>query len=214
MNEQIAICSTCFGGDAYLEQQKRLIHSLSKTNPHKKWFIHSNEYPPGSPTFDQSLYGFKVYAVAEALHAGYKKIIWIDTACIVHGTVDYLFEESMPPVVAVRDESKLSETISDKALKYYGNPDINKWHLVGGSLYAFDTTKKGFDQIFDDWANAESDGIFGTMKESVSEQINKHRHDESCMAMAIYQNGIQPLTPAEARYCTGEQSVIIKKHFK
>lgn len=214
MTDKIAICTTCFGGDAYIKQQQRLIKSLSLTNPNAKLFIHTNSYPPKSPTFEQSLYGFKVYAISEALYAGHKHIIWIDTACVVHNSLDYLFFIDMPPVVAVRDDSKLINTISDKALKYYGNPDVSNLNLVGGSLYAFDFTKDRCDQIFDDWANAESDGMFGAMKEATTEQINKHRHDESIMAMCLFNNGHGPVTPERARYCSGENSAVTKHHFK
>jgi hypothetical protein len=210
----IAICNTCFGGTAYLAQQERLINSLQETNADKKFFIHSNTYPPGSKTHDQSLYGFKVSAISEALFAGFQKIIWLDTACIVHGPLEYLFEEDMPPVVAVKDDTPLIKTISDKALKYYGNPDITGRHLIGGSLYAFDFTKDKCIQIYDDWGNAEDDGIFGTAKEQASEQINKHRHDESCLSMALYDNGIEPVSHEKARYCNGENSIVAKKHFK
>jgi hypothetical protein len=210
----ISICNTCFGGTAYLAQQQRLINSLQETNADKKFFIHSNTYPPGSKTHDQSLYGFKVHAVSEALKAGFQKIIWLDTACIVHGPLEYLFTEDMPSVIAVKDDTLLIRTISDKALKYYGNPEIAGRSLVGGSLYAFDFTKDKCLQIFDDWGNAEGDGIFGTAKEQASEQINKHRNDESCMSMAMYDNGVLPVSHDKARYCSGENPIVTKKHFK
>lgn len=214
MNNSIAICNTCFGGQAYLDQQERLIASLKETNPEKNLIIHIDRYPPHSPLFDQSLYGFKVYAIKEAMQKGFTRIVWLDTACIVHGKLDYLFSEDMPPVVAVKDDSKLINTISDKAVGYYGNPDISGLHLVGGSLYTFDFNKTGCSTIFNHWDKAERDGMFGTMKEQTSEQINKHRHDESCMAMALYHNGYKPVSPDSARYCTGIDSVVTKNHFK
>lgn len=213
MNKEIAICTVAFGPD-YKGQQWRMIASLHHVFANYKLFRWTDEYPPASPTFDKSLYGFKVYAISQALSEGYKKIVWLDTACIVYGPLDYLFADGMPPVVAVRDENKLLQTISDKALKYYGNPDISILNLVGGSMYAFDFDKPGCQEVFDHWAKAEADGIFGTQVEQISEQINKHRHDESCMAMALHMNSIDPVTPAKAMYCTGRESVIIKKHFK
>jgi hypothetical protein len=217
MNKDIAICTVAFG-ERYIEQQNRLIESLEQAQPGaskgRGLLVWGNQYPAKSPSFEQSLYGFKVYAISEAIYRGFKKIIWIDTACIVHGPLDYLFADDMPPVVAVKDDSKLINTIGDKALKYYGNPDISGLNLVGGSLYAFDFNKEGSVQVFDDWANAEADGMFGTMQEQISEQINKHRHDESCMAMALHVNNILPVTPAKARYCSGPESAVTKHHFK
>lgn len=213
MNKEVVICTVAFG-DRYKQQQLRLMDSLSQIG--KEYYIlwWKDTYPEKSPTFEQSLYGFKVYAISEALYKGFTKIIWIDTACIVHGPLDYLFADDMPAVIAVKDDSKLIDTISDKALKYYGHPDVSNLNLVGGSLYAFDFDKDRCQQVFDHWAQSERDGMFGSMAEQVSEQINKHRHDESCMSMSLHNNNIVPVTPAQARYCTGEKSVITKKHFK
>lgn len=210
MSKEIAICTVAFG-ERYIEQQLRMTLSLPKGLAIFKW---TDSYPHYSSTFEQSLYGFKVHAVKEAFLKGYTKIIWIDTACIVHGSLDYLFEESMPPVVAVKDDNKLTDTISDKALLYYGNPDVSALNLVGGSLYAFNFNREKCIDVFDEWLESEKAGIFGSMQEQISEQINKHRHDESCMAMALHMNNILPITPAKARYCSGVDSAVTKHHFK
>lgn len=210
MKKDIAICTVAFG-ELYIMQQGRLLRSIPPGYDVLAW---TNDYPPGSRTFENSLYGFKVHAVTHARNKGFKKIIWLDTACIVHDHLDYLFHSDMPPVVAVRDESKLIDTISDKALAYYGKPFDKSWHLVGGSMYAFSFNEPDCEFIFNHWAKAEADGIFGSAHEQASEQINKHRHDESCMAMALYCNGYEPVTPEQARYCIGDKSIVIKKHFK
>jgi hypothetical protein len=208
MNNQIAICTVAFG-DRYVQQQDRMLATLPKNVSVFKW---TNSYPPTSLTMEESLYGFKVHAINHAFEMGWRQIIWLDTACIIKGSLDYLFAPEMPAVVAVKDDTPLLRTISDRAIQYYGGiPD--DWHLVGGSLYAFDFNKDGCAQVFKHWAKAEGDGIFGNMKQMVSEQINRHRHDESCMAVAMYSNGILPVTHEIARYRT-TNGVIEKDHFK
>lgn len=211
MSKPFAICTFCFG-DRYIQQQIRLVESLRKTNPDAELFIWTNEYPPESPTFEQSLYGFKVYAVNYAGRMGYKRIVWIDTACIVHEPLDYLF--NLAPVVAVKDDTPLARTISDKALAYCKNPDITGLNLVGGSLYSFNFEDPLCHKAFNTWSIFERNGMFGTMEQQVSEQINKHRHDESMMAMALHLNKLSPVTPAQARYCSGLTPAVTKKHFK
>ena len=200
--------------ERYIEQQDRLSESISSVmpgTPHHRWV---NEWPYGSLTHRQSLYGFKVHAVQWALKAGYKKIIWLDPACILQRPVDHWFIEGMPPVIAVKDDNVLSKMIGKKAMNYYSNPDITGWHLVGGSLYVFDFNKQVTHDIFNHWHKAEADGIFGSQAEQASEKINGHRNDESCMAVAMYSHNIDPVGHDVAMYNQNEDSIIIKRHFK
>lgn len=207
------ILSIAFG-PRYVEQQARLHNSILQyyTPEHHLYF--QDGLPTGSKPHKESLYGFKVHAVKRALGWGYKKIIWLDPACILQHPVDYWFSEGMPPVVAVKDDNTLNKMIGKKALEYYGNPDITDWHLVGGSLYVFDFEKEMTHIIFDHWYKSEADGIFGSQAEQSSEKINGHRNDESCMAVAMYSHGIEPVGHDVARYNQNEGSIIIKKHFK
>lgn len=222
MTNDIIFLSVAFG-DRYIEQQERLhdsitgnyIHSHhnggnSLSFWHRKW---TNDYPHGSKPHKESLYGFKVHAVNEAIQHGYKKIIWLDTACILQQPVDYWFDLNQP-VLAAKDDNALSKCISDKALNYYGNADITSMHLVGGSVYVFNFEHPDCQKIFDHWAKAEADGIFGTQAEQASGKINRHRHDEACMSMALYQNGYEPVPCDMMKYNQEHDSIIIKRHFK
>lgn len=208
----IIFLSVAFG-ERYIEQQERLHQSICNFyNPdqHRGW---TNGYPSGSKSHEESLYGFKVHAVNHALEHGYKKVIWLDTACILQQPVDYWFTLNQP-VLAAKDDNTLDKCIGDKALKYYGNPDITGMHLVGGSVYVFDFNHQEAHTIFNHWAKAEADGIFGSQEEMSTGQINRHRWDEACMAMALYQNGIEPVPCDVMKYNCGPDSIIIKDHFK
>jgi hypothetical protein len=199
-------------GERYIEQQTRLDVSINTIYPDAHmWWV--NQYPNGSSPHLDSLYGFKVYAIQWAINNGYKKIIWLDTACILQQPVDYWFSLNLP-VLAAKDDNPLGSCIGDKALNYYGNPDIEGMHLVGGSVYVFNFDHHDCQKIFDHWAKAEADGIFGSQAEQSSGKINRHRNDESCMSMAIYQKGHEPVPCDVMKYNQGEGSIIIKKHFK
>lgn len=213
MKSEIIVCTIAFGDHRYLEERDRLCQSMAETNPNIRIMSWVDQYPPGSPNFDQSMFGFKVYAVNHAFEMGWRNVIWLDPACIIQGDLSYYFTLDLP-VIAVKDDNVLSKTISDRALKYYGNPDISTWHLVGGSLYVFDFNKPQCIEIFKHWARSEKDGIFGTTRQAASEQINKHRNDESCMSVALYTHGVQPVGHDVARYCNGENSIILKQHWK
>lgn len=208
----IIFLSVAFG-PKYIEQQYRLTESILNIYPDPKITFWFDGYPVDSKTHQESLYGFKPHAIQLALRQGFKKIIWLDTACILQQPVDYWFDLNLP-VLAAKDDNALSKCIGDKALKYYGNPDITGMHLVGGSVYVFNFDHPDCQKIFDHWAKAESDGVFGSQQEQASGKINRHRHDEACMSMALYQNGYEPIPCDVMKYNQGSDSILIKDHFK
>lgn len=201
-------------GPRYVEQQQRLhksICELYSADHHIPW---TDTLPPGSKPHHESLYGFKVHAVKHALDKGYKKIIWLDPACIVLKPVEYYFTLGVP-VIAAKDDNKLVNHCGTKAMMWYSAPIIpDAWHLVGGSLYVFNFDEKNCEYIFRNWYNGEQAGMFGSQKEQSSEKINRHRNDESCMALSMYLMGYEPLPLDECRYCCGPDTIIDKKHFK
>jgi hypothetical protein len=209
---KICFLSVAFG-HRYIEQQTRMYQSVVAIHPDAAMICWTEAYPEGAKTHKESLYGFKVHAVNVARAAGHDRIVWMDTACILQEPVDYWFSLGLP-VLAAKDDNGLDKTIGDKAMAYYGNPDITDMHLVGGSVFVFDFTHPDCEKIFQHWAYAERKGIFGSQAEQSSGQLNRHRHDEACMSMALYQNGYKPLPCDLMRYNQGKESVIVKQHFK
>ena len=212
--EKFVFVSVAFGPQ-YVEQQERLKKSILDIYPQANLLFWTDELPDESKPFLDSLYGFKVHAVKEAMDRGYEKILWLDPAMIVMREIDILFEH---PMVAIRDENKLSTYISDKYIEYSGfDRDQLKWlevHLVGGSLYYFDMTDKATRSLFNGWYQDEKQGWFGSQQQEASEQLQGHRADESCMAMTMEQNEIYPLRPYQVGYCVADNPVFTKKHFK
>lgn len=201
-------------GPRYIEQQTRLHKSLQAIHPEAKHFAWTDALPEGSKAFSESLYGFKVHAVKHALKASYKKIIWLDPACIVVKPVYYYFTLGLP-VIAAKDDNPLVNNIADKALMWYSKLSIpDNWNLVGGSLYVFDFNHPDCQKIFNTWERAEANGIFGSQQEQSTGKIDKHRNDESCMAMSLYLCGHEPQPLGICKYSNGDDSIVIKKHFK
>lgn len=209
---KIAFCSVAFKDERYIHQQLRLIESINQFHPEAKQYHWTNDMPDGSRPFLESLYGFKPHAILHAWNEGYERIIWIDTACLLLDRVDYLFDLCPAHgVAAVKDDLKLPA--SDTALDHfkYRRKDIADFHLVGGSLYAFDMYYS--KSVFTTWMMAEKMGIFGSQEEEASGKLQGHRHDETCMALSLYRHGFEPITHDEGRY-NYEGGAVIKKHFK
>lgn len=224
--DNICFVSVAFG-KAYIEQQDRLLNSIKifypnvNSNPYltvsdtPKVLFYRGSFPIGSVSFDNSLYGFKPHAIMEARRCGYHKIVWLDPAMIMMGPVEDLFKYE---VMAVKDDHKLAQFISDKYLSvndFTRDELMNKpWHLVGGSLLSFNFHSQKACDIFNSWLADELNGLFGSQQEQASEQLQGHRSDETCLAMAMYKNGISPVSGSDVRYCTAENPMFIKKHFK
>lgn len=200
MNNDICFVNVSFG-ERYVRTQQRLRDSILKIYPDAKLFFWTDELPPGSKPFQESLYGFKVHAVRYAEQQGYIRVVWIDTCAVLKALVEPLFDSEF---IAVKDDNKLS-----KHCGVFPVPDY--WHLVGGSLYLFDFDTWG-ENTFNDWEIMEREGKFGTQEFIMNEKNNGidkcgFRMDESCMAMCIYSNGLEPHD--RELYDT----VIEKKHF-
>lgn len=201
-------------GPRYVEQQQRLHASICEHYSADHHIQFTDTLPPGSKPHAESLYGFKAHAVKYALDKGYKKIIFLDPACIVLKSVEYYFALGLP-VIAAKDDNKLANHCGTKAMMWYSKPFVpDHWHLVGGSLYVFDFDVKDCDFIFKNWYNGEQHGMFGSQQEQSSGKINRHRNDESCMALSMYSMGYEPVPLDIARYCCGPDTIIDKKHFK
>jgi hypothetical protein len=200
-------------GDAYIKQQDRLIESLTDlyTDPdYNKYFIYTDKYPPGARPFLDSLYGFKPHLIEEARKAGLYKVAYFDTAMILQKPLPYYGV----PVVAVRDTCKTPA--SDKCLRYFGmkREELDRVPFVGGSFFLFDFEFPEAKAVLADWRTAEQMGIFGSQRQESFEGLQGHRHDETVLAIILYKYGIDPLTPDKVGYNLGEDSIMIKKHFK
>lgn len=213
MKDKICFLSVAVTDERYMIQQQRLMESIQKFHPLAFCLFWNDSLPEGSKTMDESMYGFKVYAVKEALKLGYKKIIWLDTACYLVKKVDEWFELVKEyGVVAAEDDNLLCRYTGNLAYKYFGiTPSDSfdqKQHLVGGSVYVFDFDLPLCNKIFTLWAQSEQEGIFGTSG------IGAHRHDESCMALALYASGSRPVPYPVAYYNDVNNAIVKKVHFK
>lgn len=208
--DKIAFLTLAVGDPRYIEQQARLIESIEKFHPEDIIFEWANDYPESSKPHNESMYGFKVHAVNYARSLGYWKIIWIDTACILVDRIDHLFELTDEyGIVAVEDENKLRPYCHPDAWNWFKQPVNNQWHLVGGSVFVFDFNNSLCERIFYKWEKSEEAGQFG---DNYTRQ--GHRHDESCMSLALYSCGSKPVPCALCRYNELTNPSIIKKHFK
>src|SRR5688572_19921622 len=116
-----AVCAVSFG-EKYNWRMGRMKETLENTNPGVRLFSWVDSMPDGARPFNDSMYGFKPWAIKIAKDQGYKKIFWIDCTAVVLDKLDYYdqFTKEHKGVLAVQDDNKLTGFCSDKALKYVG----------------------------------------------------------------------------------------------
>lgn len=217
-SQDIAFVSTAFGV-RYVEQLDRLRASVNLIYPDSNFIYWEERLPPGSKPFSDSLYGFKPHCVQYAKEAGFKKIIFLDPACILVEKVDYWFDIiDRYGLIAAMDDNLLSNYCGNAAFKYFNASRetalYEKWHLVGGSVYVFDFDFELCHTIFNKWMKAEKDGMYGSQVQQARGEIETHRNDESCMSLSLYTSGSSPTPYDVCRYDKVPNPVVIKKHFK
>lgn len=166
-----AFVSVAFGDKRYIEQQQRLNHSIRQIYPDAPIYYWTDRMPPGSKSMNESLYGFKPWAVQAALDDGYYKIMFFDPAIVLTDNLDY-YDSIVKDygVLAAQDDNKLHRFCMDRAIEFFGwtRKDILDFHLVGGSFYYFDFSVPKCSQIFNSWKTAEERGYFGSQREQAS----------------------------------------------
>jgi len=208
MNINEIVFTTYSFGPLYVFQQRRLRESILKVYPNANLRFWNDKdgasspqpgRPEGSKTFHESMYGFKVHCIKNCIEEGFKKIIFLDAAIILEGEIDKIMERAEQyGVLCAIDPSGLENYISDRCLEYAGYTrekiQERKLTLVGGSVYIFDFNNPVAQDVFDYWAKMEEDGIFGSEEEDARGNLQGHRKDETCLALALDTCGLRPLS--------------------
>jgi len=213
MNIKDVVFTSYSFGQLYVRQQKRLRESILKIYPEANimfWTSESgstlndlSEMPPGSKTFSESMYGFKVHCIKNCLRAGYKKIIFLDVAVCLEGEIDRVMElASEIGFVAPIDRSSLDGRVSYAALDYCGRSteSIKDLTIVSGSVYIMDFNNPVCEQVFRMWADMEDKGLFGSEKLAAHGKLQGHRSDEACLSLCLDAHGLKPVGFDEAGY--------------
>lgn len=231
--KDIAICSSAFG-PRYTPMLDRLVESINKIHPNAKQFIYRERLPKNSKPHDGkhgSMYGFKIHAIQEALDAGYKKIVWLDSACILVNDIRRVFDYSKKHgIVSCADENLIWKHCNDSALKHFGitreEAKEKKLRFAAGSFYAFDFDVSLCKELFATWKESERLGLFGqsTDRWEDSGGPSGHRHDETCFGLSLWKHNLEYCTQTECGYSCCDylppgipvcpELIVTKKHFK
>ncbi len=107
----------------YVALQDRLVKSLRAAGWTGGVLTWTDELPPGSPSHEEAPYGFKLYAIAEALKKGYLSVLWLDAPCVAAKPLGPVFETiERDGHVFVSGDERLGNWASDDCLAAFGIP--------------------------------------------------------------------------------------------
>lgn len=200
--------------EPYTILQKRLLDSLKLYNQDYDIIYWTDEYPAGSNTLFETYYGFKVWAIQEAINREYTNIMWLDSACYaIQSPKVFLDIIEKQGYYFTGNEDILSRNISDYYLDEHNlvREDLTKVPLPSGSIYGFNIETEIGRQLFEQLKEDERKGFFMNCYKDDSARIDgkkiidrptdsknlncnivdSHRHDEATLAYLIWKNNLK-----------------------
>ncbi|MBV8879154.1 MAG: hypothetical protein JO332_04230 [Planctomycetaceae bacterium] len=107
----------------YVPLQRRLVNSAAAVGWTGGLLTWTDALPPGSPSHDEAPYGFKLYAISEALRKGYTSVLWLDAPCRAALPLGPIFEAiERDGHCFVSSGERLGNWASDDCLAAFGIP--------------------------------------------------------------------------------------------
>jgi hypothetical protein len=144
-------------GDRYEKYLRRLKRTV-EDNWSGSTLFYEGVYPAGSPTHEEINYGFKAYALQEAVRQGYTCLLWSDACVIARAPLEPLFNHiEKEGYVLIGDSHRVRDWTSDKILAWAGIdrttiPDTAL--CVAGGFVGIDITHPMGKLIYDRWIDA------------------------------------------------------------
>lgn len=178
------------------------------------WQLFYDDYPDGCPKQEERQYAFKIYALREAIAAGFRHILWLDSAFQPIASIEPLWREIreagwyVPPQYAFM----LGEWCSDEALAVLRIDRETAWTipLVFSGLVGFDLQHPLGAALWRGWEDTYERGAFDGNHFAHEKQerwgqkfagpvsddprVRGHRHDESALSWVLWSLGLTPVS--------------------
>lgn len=183
-------CIISFAND---NRQRNYIKSLARLSESLRYNFDGDflswigEDTLGAPPHSQNPYAFKIYAFKKAKEIGFKRVLWVDSACFAIKNVQPCFDEIEKEGFLFQDAGWFaSQYINDKALNYFGitREEAREIRLIGNAgMFGLNFEEELPNLFFEKWEQSMEDGMFigkwnnKEKTESESEECLGHRHD-------------------------------------
>jgi hypothetical protein len=126
---------------SYVPLQTRLTDSLAEVGWIDGVMTWTDRFPPGSPPHEAAPYGFKIFAIAEALRRGFSSVLWLDAPCYAAQPLGPVFERiEREGHCFVSGNERLGNWASDACLTAFGvtRDQAMEMPLLNGAFIGLD----------------------------------------------------------------------------
>jgi hypothetical protein len=171
----------------YTQYQDRLLGSLNAVKNDVPLLLWRDQFPPGSPPHQIHPYVFKLFAIREAIKAGYTSILWVDSGVWFIQHPHLLFEriEAEGHLFYI-DADRLGSWSSDAAIEVFGMTRDQIFEkdmrLLSGTMYGFDTANPKTAEFLRQWWRHWEIGTFAGhyLNEAVAADVQGvRRHNKT-----------------------------------
>jgi hypothetical protein len=170
--------------------------------------MNTDRYPTASPTHQEIPYAFKPYAFEEAIEAGHRLIIWMDSAVWLNKPIEPLIEIIEEQGYLIfhnpwnNGQGNNGQWCNDRSLYAFGlkREGAKKTKHIMACVMGFDIDNPTGHKIFSDWAS-RTDLYHGKWDnrdrtESQDFYCRGHRHDQSVLSLVAWAKGAK-ITPTK-----------------
>lgn len=177
------------------------------------WQLFYYGYPDGCPTQAERQYAFKIYSLRRTFEAGFKTMLWMDSAFQPIASISPLWEEIKLQgwYIQKQGDAVLGNWCSDRSLAIFGigRDEAMQIPLCYSGLVGLDVKTWNGAKIWDEWQALYESGSFdGPHQNAPGEpcawgyklqsncsddpRCEGHRHDESALSFILYKLGLKP----------------------
>ncbi len=181
----------------------------------ESWQLFYYGYPDGCPTQKESMYAFKIFAMARAIDAGFRTVLWMDSVFQPVTKMDALWDyiEDHGWYIPCQGEAVLGNWCSDSALEQFAlrRDDAMAIPLCYSGLVGLNLQTSIANDIWSLWNIFFKAGTFNGAHTNVQgspivphghktmghcsddARCHGHRNDEAALSFALSQLGVKPL---------------------
>ncbi len=176
----------------------RLVKSLEDVGWQGSILKWRDEYPPGSPTFEENPYAFKLFALEEAHRQGHRNVLWCDSSVWAVKNPEPIFTLIQDNGYYLWDSGYFCDVwINDKTLAGFGitREQAHDIHMISANIMGFDMESDLAKKFMARYRWAYEQGLFiGPHNKQPGDPERPpymgHRHDQSSASLIAHELGL------------------------
>ena len=185
-----------------------------EVNVPEAWRLTYRQLPHGCPSHQEQMYAFKLHVIQRSIQAGFRYVLWMDTAFQPIASIEPLWEaiERDGWYCPKQGDAMVGQFSTDALLEKFmvTRDQAMLIPLVFSGLVGFDVNRALARRIWHDWMETQALGLwngahYNNIGQPVVEVGQKtcghvshdprvlgHRHDEAALSLVLHSYGLVP----------------------